>query len=69
MSAAKACSRRFAALIVRDHVSTKYGPGENCHICFYRLGAFHIAKNSSDLLPELQGRCPCGLKLRALTEE
>ncbi|MEM9552530.1 MAG: HslU--HslV peptidase ATPase subunit, partial [Pseudomonadota bacterium] len=35
---------------------------------FIASGAFHIAK-PSDLLPELQGRLPIRVELRALTEE
>lgn len=38
------------------------------HILFIASGAFHIAK-PSDLLPELQGRLPIRVELRALTEE
>jgi ATP-dependent protease HslVU (ClpYQ) ATPase subunit len=38
------------------------------HILFIASGAFHIAK-PSDLLPELQGRLPIRVNLRALTEE
>jgi ATP-dependent HslUV protease ATP-binding subunit HslU len=37
------------------------------HILFIASGAFHIAK-PSDLLPELQGRLPIRVELRALTE-
>ena len=38
------------------------------HILFIASGAFHIAK-PSDLLPELQGRLPIRVELRALTED
>ena len=38
------------------------------HILFIASGAFHLAK-PSDLLPELQGRLPIRVELRALTEE
>ena len=38
------------------------------HVLFIASGAFHIAK-PSDLLPELQGRLPIRVELRALTEE
>jgi ATP-dependent HslUV protease ATP-binding subunit HslU len=38
------------------------------HILFIASGAFHVAK-PSDLLPELQGRLPIRVELRALTEE
>ena len=49
-------------------VSTKHGPVKTDHILFIASGAFHIAK-PSDLLPELQGRLPIRVELRALTEE
>jgi ATP-dependent HslUV protease ATP-binding subunit HslU len=49
-------------------VSTKYGAVKTDHILFIASGAFHIAK-PSDLLPELQGRLPIRVELRALTEE
>jgi len=48
-------------------VSTKHGPVKTDHILFIASGAFHIAK-PSDLLPELQGRLPIRVELRALTE-
>jgi ATP-dependent HslUV protease ATP-binding subunit HslU len=38
------------------------------HILFIASGAFHLAK-PSDLLPELQGRLPIRVELKALTEE
>jgi len=37
------------------------------HVLFIASGAFHIAK-PSDLVPELQGRLPIRVELRALTE-
>ena len=49
-------------------VSTKHGPVKTDHILFIASGAFHVAK-PSDLLPELQGRLPIRVELRALTEE
>jgi len=55
-------------LIEGTTVSTKYGPVKTDHILFIASGAFHIAK-PSDLLPELQGRLPIRVELRALTEE
>ncbi|MEM7744404.1 MAG: HslU--HslV peptidase ATPase subunit, partial [Pseudomonadota bacterium] len=48
--------------------STKHGAVKTDHILFIASGAFHIAK-PSDLLPELQGRLPIRVELRALTEE
>ncbi|OYU41665.1 MAG: HslU--HslV peptidase ATPase subunit, partial [Burkholderiales bacterium PBB4] len=47
--------------------STKYGPMKTDHILFIASGAFHVAK-PSDLLPELQGRLPIRVELKALTE-
>ena len=49
-------------------VSTKHGPVKTDHILFIASGAFHVAK-PSDLLPELQGRLPIRVELRALTED
>src|ERR1700712_1787762 len=49
-------------------VATKYGPMKTDHILFIASGAFHVAK-PSDLLPELQGRLPIRVELKALTEE
>jgi ATP-dependent HslUV protease ATP-binding subunit HslU len=37
------------------------------HVLFIASGAFHVAK-PSDLLPELQGRLPIRVELKALTE-
>lgn len=60
--------RDLLPLIEGTTVSTKYGPIKTDHILFIASGAFHIAK-PSDLLPELQGRLPIRVELRALTEE
>lgn len=60
--------RDLLPLIEGTTVSTKYGPVKTDHILFIASGAFHIAK-PSDLLPELQGRLPIRVTLRALTEE
>ncbi|NUH66951.1 ATP-dependent protease ATPase subunit HslU [Sulfitobacter sp. S0837] len=60
--------RDLLPLIEGTVVSTKYGPVKTDHILFIASGAFHIAK-PSDLLPELQGRLPIRVELRALTEE
>ena len=60
--------RDLLPLIEGTTVSTKYGPVRTDHILFIASGAFHIAK-PSDLLPELQGRLPIRVELRALTEE
>ncbi|MFY0308420.1 ATP-dependent protease ATPase subunit HslU [Leisingera sp. D0M16] len=60
--------RDLLPLIEGTTVSTKHGPVKTDHILFIASGAFHIAK-PSDLLPELQGRLPIRVNLRALTEE
>ncbi|WP_298918121.1 ATP-dependent protease ATPase subunit HslU [uncultured Algimonas sp.] len=60
--------RDLLPLIEGTTVSTKYGPVKTDHILFISSGAFHVAK-PSDLLPELQGRLPIRVELRALTEE
>jgi ATP-dependent HslUV protease ATP-binding subunit HslU len=60
--------RDLLPLIEGTTVSTKYGGVKTDHILFIASGAFHIAK-PSDLLPELQGRLPIRVELRALTEE
>jgi ATP-dependent HslUV protease ATP-binding subunit HslU len=60
--------RDLLPLIEGTSVSTKHGAVKTDHILFIASGAFHIAK-PSDLLPELQGRLPIRVELRALTEE
>ncbi|MCC6303669.1 MAG: ATP-dependent protease ATPase subunit HslU [Rhodobacteraceae bacterium] len=59
--------RDLLPLIEGTTVSTRHGPVRTDHILFIASGAFHIAK-PSDLLPELQGRLPIRVELRALTE-
>jgi ATP-dependent HslUV protease ATP-binding subunit HslU len=60
--------RDLLPLIEGTTVSTKHGPVKTDHILFIASGAFHIAK-PSDLLPELQGRLPIRVELKALSEE
>ena len=60
--------RDLLPLIEGTTVATKYGPMKTDHILFIASGAFHVAK-PSDLLPELQGRLPIRVELKALTEE
>ena len=60
--------RDLLPLIEGTTVSTRHGPVKTDHILFIASGAFHVAK-PSDLLPELQGRLPIRVSLRALTEE
>lgn len=58
--------RDLLPLIEGTTVSTKYGPVKTDHILFIASGAFHVAK-PSDLLPELQGRLPIRVELKALS--
>ena len=60
--------RDLLPLIEGTTVSTKHGPVKTDHILFIASGAFHIAK-PSDLLPELQGRLPIRVELKALEVE
>ena len=59
--------RDLLPLIEGTTVSTKHGPVKTDHILFIASGAFHVAK-PADLLPELQGRLPIRVELRALEE-
>jgi ATP-dependent HslUV protease ATP-binding subunit HslU len=59
--------RDLLPLIEGTTVATKYGPMKTDHILFIASGAFHVAK-PSDLLPELQGRLPIRVELKALSE-
>ena len=58
--------RDLLPLIEGTTVATKHGAVKTDHILFIASGAFHIAK-PSDLLPELQGRLPIRVELKALT--
>ncbi len=58
--------RDLLPLIEGCTVSTKYGMVRTDHILFIASGAFHLAK-PSDLIPELQGRLPIRVELKALT--
>jgi ATP-dependent HslUV protease ATP-binding subunit HslU len=60
--------RDLLPLIEGTTVSTKHGPVQTDHILFIASGAFHVAK-PSDLLPELQGRLPIRVELKALTQD
>lgn len=60
--------RDLLPLIEGTIVSTKHGPIKTDHILFITSGAFHVAK-PSDLLPELQGRLPIRVELKALTTD
>ena len=60
--------RDLLPLVEGTTVATKYGPVKTDHILFIASGAFHVSK-PSDLLPELQGRLPIRVELKALTKE
>lgn len=60
--------RDLLPLIEGTTVATKYGPMKTDHVLFIASGAFHVAK-PSDMLPELQGRLPIRVNLKALTED
>ncbi len=60
--------RDLLPLIEGTTVATKYGPMKTDHVLFIASGAFHVAK-PSDMLPELQGRLPIRVELKALAEE
>jgi len=57
--------RDLLPLLEGTTVSTKYGAVRTDHVLFIASGAFHIAR-PSDLLPELQGRLPIRVELKAL---
>jgi ATP-dependent HslUV protease ATP-binding subunit HslU len=57
--------RDLLPLIEGTTVATKYGGVKTDHVLFIASGAFHQAK-PSDLLPELQGRLPIRVELKAL---
>jgi ATP-dependent HslUV protease ATP-binding subunit HslU len=60
--------RDLLPLIEGTTVATKYGPMKTDHVLFIASGAFHLSK-PSDMLPELQGRLPIRVELKALTED
>ncbi len=60
--------RDLLPLIEGCSVKTKYGMVKTDHILFITSGAFQVSK-PSDLIPELQGRLPIRVELKALTVE
>ena len=60
--------RDLLPLIEGCQINTKYGMVRTDHILFIASGAFQIAK-PSDLIPELQGRLPIRVELKALTAD
>ncbi len=60
--------RDLLPLVEGCTVSTKHGMIKTDHILFIGSGAFQLAK-PSDLIPELQGRMPIRVELRALSAD
>ena len=60
--------RDILPIVEGSKVNTRYGLIDTSHILFIAAGAFHISK-PSDLIPELQGRFPLRVELKALTSE
>ena len=60
--------RDLLPLLEGTTVASKHGSVRTDHVLFIASGAFHLAK-PSDLLPELQGRLPIRVELRALTRD
>ncbi len=58
--------RDLLPLVEGSTVNTRYGAVKTDHMLFIASGAFHVAK-PSDLVPELQGRLPIRVELRALS--
>ena len=60
--------RDLLPLIEGCTVNTKLGMVKTDHILFIASGAFHLSK-PSDLVPELQGRLPIRVELKALSPQ
>ncbi len=60
--------RDLLPLIEGTTVATKHGAVKTDHILFIASGAFHMSK-PADMLPELQGRLPIRVELKALTRD
>lgn len=60
--------RDILPIVEGSTVMTKYGPVKTDHMLFIAAGAFHISK-PSDLIPELQGRFPIRVELKALNQD
>jgi len=60
--------RDLLPIVEGSNVQTKYGMVKTDHVLFIAAGAFHVSK-PSDLIPELQGRFPIRVELKALTEQ
>jgi ATP-dependent HslUV protease ATP-binding subunit HslU len=60
--------RDILPIVEGSKVNTRYGIVDTSHILFIAAGAFHMSK-PSDLIPELQGRFPLRVELKALSRE
>ncbi len=60
--------RDLLPLVEGSTVNTKHGMVKTDHILFICSGAFQVAR-PSDLIPELQGRLPIRVELKALTAD
>jgi ATP-dependent HslUV protease ATP-binding subunit HslU len=60
--------RDLLPIVEGSTVTTKFGMVKTDHILFIASGAFHLCK-PSDLIPELQGRFPIRVELKALGKE
>jgi ATP-dependent HslUV protease ATP-binding subunit HslU len=60
--------RDILPIVEGTGVNTRYGMVRTDHILFIAAGAFHVSK-PSDLIPEIQGRFPIRVEMKALTED
>jgi ATP-dependent HslUV protease ATP-binding subunit HslU len=60
--------RDILPIVEGTTVNTRHGFVRTDHILFIAAGAFHVSK-PTDLIPELQGRFPIRVELKALTKE
>jgi ATP-dependent HslUV protease ATP-binding subunit HslU len=60
--------RDILPIVEGTTVNTRYGFVRTDHILFIAAGAFHVSK-PSDMIPELQGRFPIRVELKALSED
>ncbi len=60
--------RDILPIVEGTSVNTRYGMVRTDHILFIAAGAFHVSK-PSDLIPEIQGRFPIRVEMKALTEQ
>ncbi len=60
--------RDILPIVEGTTVNTRHGFVRTDHILFIAAGAFHVSK-PTDLIPELQGRFPIRVELKALTKD